>query len=102
MKEKVDKAKLEPVKKHNDELKELLGKEPKDTTAIKTKIEELNKEMQAIGTEIYQKAQQEAANKQGETGTESKAEEKGPGKDEKVVDADYEVKDEKKDEEEKK
>lgn len=87
MKDKVPKEKLESVKKHNDELKELLGKEPKDTTAIKTKVEELNKEMQQIGTEIYQKAQQKAS--------QEKKEEKG---DEKVVDADYEVKDDKKEE----
>ena len=106
MKEKIDKEKLESVKKKNEELKELLGKEPKDIAAIKTKSEELNKEMQAIGTEVYQKASQEAAQKQqGEAGqgaggaAGTNAEGKGPGKDEKVVDADYEVKDEKKDEE---
>jgi len=86
----------------------LLGKEPKDTTAIKTKTEELNKEMQAIGTEIYQKAAQEAAKKkqgqasgtgQGAAGGASGPGQQGTGpggKDEKVVDADYEVKDEKK------
>ena len=85
LKDKIPKDQAEKVKKHNDELKELLGKEPKDTAAIKAKIEELNKEMQKIGAEIYQKAQQAQQTKQ------EKKEEKG----EKVVDADYEVKDEK-------
>jgi len=91
MKDKVDKAKLEGIKKHNDELKELLGKEPKDIAALKIKSEEMSKEMQAIGTEIYQKAQQaqQAAGQQGE-----KKEPKKEKKDEKVVDADYEVKEE--------
>jgi len=96
MKDKVDKAKLENVKKHNDALKGLLGKEPKDIAAIKAKTEELNKEMQAIGSEIYQKAAQEAQKNQGATGAGPKAEEGTAEGEEKVVDADYEVKDEKK------
>ncbi|MBN2067682.1 MAG: molecular chaperone DnaK [Candidatus Diapherotrites archaeon] len=95
MDDKVGKEKLESVKKLNDELKELLGKEPKDASAIKAKMETLNREMQAIGTEIYQKAAQEAQKKQGAAGTGTGK--KGAGKkeeDENVVDADYEVKDE--------
>ncbi len=103
MKSKADKAKLDSVKKKNDELKELLGKEPKDVAAIKAKMDEMNKEMQAIGTEIYQKAAQEAARKQQGTGKEQKGEKKGEKEgNEKVVDADYEVKDEKKDEDKEK
>lgn len=100
MKGKADQAKLDSVKKKNDELKELLGKEPKDIPAIKAKMEELNKDMQAIGTEIYQKAAQEAAKKQqGQQEAAGGKEEKK--KDEKVVDADYEVKDDKEKEEKK-
>jgi len=92
MKDKADKTKMEEVKKKNGELKELLGKEPKDLAAIKAKMDELNKDMQAMGTEIYQKAAQETAKKQQGAGQESQA--AGEKKeDEKVVDADYEVKD---------
>ncbi len=105
MKDKVDKGKLDAVKKKNDELKELLGKEPKDVAAIKAKMEELNKGMQQIGTEIYQKAAQEAAKKQqgaqGETGKGKEGKKGGTEKGGKVVDADYEVKGEKKDKEKK-
>jgi len=93
MKDKVGKDKLDAVKKKNDELKELLGKEPKDVASIKAKTEELSKEMQQIGTEIYQKAAQEAAKKQG-TAKQGKEEKPGKEGDDKVVDADYEVKDE--------
>jgi len=103
MKGKADKAKLDSVKKLNDELKELLGKEPKDIAAIKAKSDALSKEMQAIGTEIYQKAAQEAAKKQASKAGSGQAKQgQGPGqarpngKNDKVVDADYEVKDEKK------
>ncbi len=104
IKEKVDQTKLDSIKKKNDELKELLGKEPKDITTIKTKTDEMNKEMQAIGTEIYQKAQQEQQAQQGAQGAgpeqEAGAEEK-KGED-KIVDADYEVKDDKKEKDKKK
>jgi len=89
MKGKADKAKLDSVKKLNGELKELLGKEPKDANAIKAKMEQLSREMQAIGTEIYQKAAQEAQKKQ------AKGAEGSPEGNENVVDADYEVKEEK-------
>ncbi len=105
MKEKVDKAKLDNVKKMNDELKELLGKEPKDIAAIKAKTDEMNKELQQIGTEIYQKAQQQqnaqGAGQQG-AGSEQQAGAKEEKKgDDKVVDADYEVKDNKKEDDKK-
>ena len=46
--------------------------------------------MQEVSTELYQKAAQEAQAKQAQQGEQPK------GKDEKVVDADYKVKDEKK------
>jgi molecular chaperone DnaK len=97
---KVSGEKLESVKKLNEELKGLLGKEPKDVSAIKTKMDELNREMQQIGTEIYKKAAEEQAKKQqgqgqkqGQSQGKGKAGEKGP--EDKVVDADYEVKDDK-------
>ena len=94
MKDKADKAKLESVKKKSDEIKDLLGKEPKDFAAIKAKSDELNKELQAIGAEIYQKAAQEAQQKQ--AGQEQSGQGKGAGqtpgheKDDKIVDAEFE------------
>jgi len=90
MKDKAGKEKLESVRKKNDELKEMLGKEPKDISAIRAKSEQLGREMQQIGAEIYQKAQQEQQ-KQGQGQEKGK---KRPKEDEdNVVDADYEVKD---------
>ncbi|MCX6798523.1 MAG: molecular chaperone DnaK [Candidatus Diapherotrites archaeon] len=107
MKDKAGKEKLEAVKGLNEDLKQLLGKEPKDVPAIKSKMEELNRRMQEIGTEIYRKAQEDAAKKQGAQGggnsgnaggSHGGSRKGGPGGDEDsdVVDADYEVKDDKK------
>ena len=89
MEGKVDKAKLEPVKKHIDELKKLMEPKEKDIEAIKKKLEEVNKYLQDAATEMYQKAQAEQQKKE-----EGKKKDK---KDEDVVDADYKVEDEKKD-----
>ncbi len=90
---KVSDDKLEEVKKHLDELKEMLEKEDKDLDALDSKMDELNKVLQGIGTEVYQQAQaaQQAAQQAAGQKTEKKTNEKT--KDEKVVDADYEVKD---------
>lgn len=99
MEGKVDKAKLEPIKKHIDELKELMKPEKKDISKIKAKLEEIEKMAQEAATELYKKAAEEQAKAQAKAGanpgkTEEKKEEKG--KDDNVVDADYEVKDEEK------
>jgi len=101
MKGKASEEKLEKVKKTNDELKELLGKEPKDISALKEKMEKLNKEMQEIGTEIYQKAQKEGKGSEGGQGGQEGWQGKGKNRqqgnegnaNDDVVDADYEVKD---------
>ena len=55
-------------------------------------MEEINSKVQKMSTELYQKVAQEQAAKQKEAKTDSKAK----PKDEKVVDADYKVEDEKK------
>ena len=83
------------------ELKELLKPEQKDVQAIKKKMEEVNALAQKMSTEMYQKAGQQyqqehpSGEKQGHEhhhghnhGSESS--------DDNVVDADYEVKDDKK------
>ncbi|MBW2965819.1 molecular chaperone DnaK [Candidatus Woesearchaeota archaeon] len=94
MEGKVDKSKLEPIKKHVDELKELMKPEKKDIAKIKKKLEEIEKIASEAATELYRKAAEEQAKKQKASGKAGKQEKKG--KDDNVVDADYEVKGEKK------
>ena len=95
---KVDKKELESVKGKIMELEELLKPEKKDTEKIKKKVEEVNELVQKLSTEMYQKVSQEQAKKQQQgasaAGQESKEENKGKG--DNVVDADYEVKGDKK------
>jgi len=95
MEGKVDKKKLDPIKKNVDELKELMKPEKKDIAKIKKKLEEIEKIASEAATELYKKAAEEQAKKQKAAGGKAGAEEK-KGKDDNVVDADYEVKDEKK------
>ena len=92
MEGKVDAAKLDPLKAHIDELKELMKADPKDFPALKAKLEEVNKFAQEAAQELYQKA---AAEEQAKAGAEAPAEGASEKKDETVVDADYEVKDKK-------
>ena len=89
LKDNGDKAKLDEVKKEVDALKELLKPEKKDVAAIRAKLDELNKKAQEVSIELYQKAAQAQEAKQQQQGSEG-------GKKDKVVDADYKVKDEKK------
>ncbi|MBW2991872.1 molecular chaperone DnaK [Candidatus Woesearchaeota archaeon] len=86
MEGKVDKAKLEPLKKHIDELKELMKPEKKDVAAIRKKLDEINKIAQEAATELYKKAAEEQAKKSG--GKEKK--------DDNVVDAEFKEEKEKK------
>jgi molecular chaperone DnaK len=84
-KDKVDGETKEKIQKKVDELKELLKAENKDTAKLKQTTEELNKELMEIGQKIYQ---QQAAEQQQKT-----SEQSDEKKDETVVDADYEMKD---------
>ncbi|MFA4855141.1 MAG: molecular chaperone DnaK [archaeon] len=93
LKEKVEQAKLDSVKKKNEELKELLGKEPKDIGAIKEKMDAMNAELQQIGSDIYKNVQQQQGEQQNAGHRHGGDEDEGKG-DDNVVDADYEVKDE--------
>lgn len=99
---KVASDKIEKIEKGIAELKELLKATPKEASKIKEKMEEFNKLVQEASTELYQKAQQSAAsaadgNTGGSSGTGgsnySTDEEESESRKEKVVDADYEVKD---------
>jgi molecular chaperone DnaK len=89
--EKLAKDQLEKLDRAADELRKALA--GKDVELIKTKSESLAKVLQEVGTAVYQQVAQERA----------KAEQPGPGPkpsqgepEKKVVDAEYEVKDEKK------
>ncbi len=82
---KVPEDKVTPVKTEVDELKKLLEAEEKDVATIKEKVESINKKIQELSVEMYQKVAQEQAEK--------KTDEKKDGK---TVDAEFEeVKDSK-------
>ncbi len=79
MKDKVSHEKLEEAKKSIDELKKLL--ESKDVEKIKPAMDKANKIIQELSVELYQKASAESQKNSSQT----------TGTDEKVVDADYKV-----------
>lgn len=91
MEGKVDAAKLSDIKKEVEELKELMKPQKKDVVKVRQKLDELNKKLQEAGSELYRKAAEEQAKAQ--QAGQQKQEEKG--KNEKVVDADYTVEDDK-------
>ena len=93
LKDKGDKSKLEKIKKLSDELKDLLKAENRSVESVKSKMDELNKKVQELSVEMYQKAAKEQQAKQAEKKPE---ENKKNSEGEKVVDADYKVKDDKK------
>ncbi|MFH1212426.1 MAG: molecular chaperone DnaK [Candidatus Woesearchaeota archaeon] len=70
VKGKVDDSKLKPVRDMLDELKKLRDK--KDISAVKNKLDELNKKVQEISIELYQKVGKEQAHK-GKAGGEEDA-----------------------------
>ena len=84
LKDKADAKKLEEITKMKDELKKLLSEEKKDIVKIKEIVDELNKKVQEMSTEMYQKAAQEQQAQQ-EASTKGKSE-----NGEKVVDAEFE------------
>ncbi len=88
---KVDAAKIANVKEKNDELKAALDTPERNTATIKAKLEALNAVVQEASTELYQKVAQEQQAKQGAAS--GAQESSGAKPDEKVVDADFEVKD---------
>ncbi len=83
--DKIDKETKEKIEKEIASLKELVKNE--DISAIKSKLEEIQRAAQEVGSKMYEKVREEQAKKQPES-----KEKKGDD----VVDADYEVKDKKK------
>ncbi|MEK6957935.1 MAG: molecular chaperone DnaK [archaeon] len=98
MKGKVTEEKLSAIKSKGGELKKLLEPEQKDIDAIKSRLEELNKEVQGASTELYKNAQEEAAKKHGngQEGGQAHKGKKGKKEEDKVVDAEF-TEDDKKD-----
>ena len=91
---KVPEKEIGEIKGKILELKELLKE--KNVDAIRKKMDEVNELVQKMSTELYQKAGQQHKEPHKGHGTEEineETEETKP-KDENVVDADYEVKDE--------
>ncbi|MEM3437050.1 MAG: molecular chaperone DnaK [Nitrososphaerales archaeon] len=86
LKEKLSQDQIERIDKAINELKDALA--GKDVEKIKVKNEQLSKVLQEIGAMVYQRVAQQA---QKQEGTEQKKNEK-----DKVIDADYEVVDDKK------
>ncbi len=90
MEGKADAAKLDEVKALVEDLRKIMAEEKKDIPTIKAKLEEVNTKLQAVSTEMYQKAAQEqeaqGASEEGAKADDAKS-------DENVVDADYEVDD---------
>jgi len=95
---KVPEKEIGEVKGKILELKELLKPAEKDVDAIKRKVDEVNELVQKMSTELYQKAGQKYQQEHKGHGAEESGEESNTPheKDENVVDADYEVKDEEK------
>jgi molecular chaperone DnaK len=88
--DKLTKDQVEMLDKATDELRKAVA--GKDVELIKTKSDALAKVLQEVGTVVYQQAAQERAkSEQAAAGTSAQGE-----SDKKVVDAEYEVKDEKK------
>jgi molecular chaperone DnaK len=88
--EKLTKDQMERLDGATDELRKAIA--GKDVELIKTKSEALSKVLQEVGTAVYQQAAQERAKTEQTTSGQPSQGESGK----KVVDAEYEVKDEKK------
>lgn len=87
--DKVDAEKKSKIEELVKELRELIS--GKDLDAIKAKTDELTKVVQEVGAAIYQEAQQAQAQQQ-EAQDGAQEPQNETGKEDKTVDADYEVK----------
>jgi len=94
LKEKISDVDKESIEKAIKNLREALSSD--DTDIIKEKTEDLSKVLQKASTAIYQQASQEAAAQQQQAGSSSEEKWSGhPSGDDKTIDADYKVKDDK-------
>ncbi len=88
MKGKVSDSKLDDVKKEVDEIKKLLQEEPKDIGKIKTALDDVNKHIQDLSVEMYQKVAEEQQ-KKGQGSQQQEADSDTEAKDDNVVDAEF-------------
>jgi molecular chaperone DnaK len=102
---KVDEKKIKDIKAKIDDLKKLLEPENKDAKIIKEKLDLINKEMQALSIELYQKAAEEQAKKNpgnNDQNAGGQNADNGSHHDDNVVDADFEEMNENKEKKSKK
>ncbi|UCF49559.1 MAG: molecular chaperone DnaK [Thermoplasmatales archaeon] len=103
LKDKFTKEDKEGIEKGLKELREALSGD--DTNKIKEKTDELSKVLQKVSAQIYQQAAQQYQQQQQAGKTEDKSQEESwsgkPDGDDKTIDADFEVKDDKKKKDEK-
>jgi len=91
--DKIDKSLKDKIEKEISELEEVRKKD--DFEALKKKLEQVEKVMQEIGTQVYQKASQQQSEEKGSKNSNKSSKKNSKVGDEEVVDADYEVEDEK-------
>ncbi len=88
---KVDDSKTAPVKELVEELKRLMEQPQKDVPVIKAKLEEIQKKVQELSIEMYQKvAQEQAAQADAAKAGTGHGHEERTASGDKVVDADFE------------
>jgi molecular chaperone DnaK len=91
LKDKISEDQKKKISEKLESLKSEIAKENKSASAVNAKMEDLNKALQAIGSEIYGKMNQEGAgqnaSQQGESGQSNSAKD-----DDNVVDAEFEDK----------
>ncbi|MGI6589251.1 MAG: molecular chaperone DnaK [Candidatus Iainarchaeum sp.] len=91
LKDKISEEQKTKINSHLTPLKELLAKEDKSASEVQQKMDELNKALQEVGSQVYG-----AMNQQNNTADSNTSNENQEGEDkEKVVDAEFEEKDKK-------
>jgi molecular chaperone DnaK len=93
LKDKITEEQKTKINSHLTQLKESITKENKSASEVKQKMDELNKALQEIGSQVYGAMNQQ--NNSADSNTSSNEENSKEG-DEKVVDAEFEEKDKKK------
>ena len=99
LKDKVSKEDKESIEKAIKELQQALTGD--DTDKIKKKTDELSETLQKVSTQIYQQAAQQAQQQQAGKAKEDESWSGHPSGDDKTINADYKVKDDKKKEDKK-
>ncbi|MFA5763408.1 MAG: molecular chaperone DnaK [archaeon] len=93
VKDKIDESMKKEITDLLEALKIEMKSEPKHISALKNKMEILNKKLQDVGSKVYQQAQGASSQPAQEQKTETGAKKEG---DEKIVDAEFEEKSDKK------